>query len=234
MLYGAHGQPLGPVGPQPQSPYNYGPPPQGYPPQGYQYPPQYPPHQGPPPAGQSGPHYEQQGQGPPSDDRVSLKRPLSDDDPHNESSHTSQSPHPNARARHSTYDSRANSRDSYGFPSDPANLTPISPTTSIMSHQSYPPPAYTNGHAQKGNVSPPAGMTPNSAQSHHSPYNADGTTPPPNQTGSASSSVNASAVNGRSGMSVHDMLGGPSPHGGHSEQRAKNDNDMLSKLDGKK
>jgi len=30
-------------------------------------------------------------------------------------------------------------------------------------------------------------------------------------------------------MSVHDML-----HGGHPEQRAKNDNDMLSKLDGKK
>lgn len=100
-----------------------------------------------------------------------------------------------------------------------------------MSHQSYPPQPYTNG-TQKGNTSP-AGLTPNSAHSYHSPHNGpirdDGKTPPPAQPNSASSSVN-----GRSGMSVHDMLGGPGPHGGHSEQRAKNDNDMLSKLDGKK
>jgi hypothetical protein len=99
-----------------------------------------------------------------------------------------------------------------------------------MSHQSYPPQSYTNGHAQKGNVSPPAGLTPNSAQSHHSSYNGDGTTPPPNQAGPSG----ATALNGRSGMSVHDMLGGPGPHAAHSETRLKNDNDMLSKLDGKK
>jgi hypothetical protein len=65
-------------------------------------------------------------------------------------------------------------------------------------------------------------LTPNSAQSYHSPHTADGTTPPPNSNNSAA------AANGR-GMSVHDML-----HGGHPEQRAKNDNDMLSKLDRKK
>jgi len=93
-----------------------------------------------------------------------------------------------------------------------------------MSHQSYPPQPYTNGHGQKGNISPPAGLTPNSAQSYHSPHTADGATPPPNPSNSA-----GPAANGRSGMSVHDML-----HGGHPEQRAKNDNDMLSKLDGKK
>lgn len=97
-----------------------------------------------------------------------------------------------------------------------------------MSHQSFPP--YTNGH-QKGNNSPPAGLTPNSANSYHSPHTGpvrdDGKTPPPGQPGSAGSSVN-----GRSGMKVHEMLGNPNPH--NNEQRGKNDNDMLSKLDGKK
>jgi hypothetical protein len=103
-----------------------------------------------------------------------------------------------------------------------------------MSHQSYPPQSHANGHVQKGNNSPQAGLTPNSAQSHQSPYNGNGTTPPPKQENSNGSSFNAASMNGRSGMSVHDMLGGPHPQSGHPEQRAKNDNDMLSKLDGKK
>lgn len=225
MLYGAHGQPLGPPGPSGQPQYSYPPaPPQGYP-QAYPYPPAHYPPQGQP--------YEHPGQAPPpQEDRVSLKRPLPDADPHNENSHTSQSPHPNSKPRHSTYDSRANSSGSYSYP-DPSNLTPTSPATSIMSHQSYPPQTYTNGTGgQKGNVSPPAGLTPNSAHSFNSPRTGpvhdDGKTPDP-QPGSGDSSIN-----GRSGMKVHEMLGSPNHHGGHPEQRGKNDNEMLSKLDGKK
>jgi hypothetical protein len=223
MLYGAHGQPLGPPGPSGQPQYSYPPPPQGYP---YPYP---PPHY--PPPGQQ--PYEHQGQAPPpQDERVSLKRPPPDDDPQYENSHTSQSPHPNSKPRHSTYDSRANSGSSYSY-TDPSNLTPTSPTTSIMSHQSYPQQIYTNGNGvPKDNISP-AGLTPNSAHSinspHHGPVREDGKTTPP-QPGSAGSSVN-----GRSGMKVHEMLGSSNHH--HSippEQRGKNDNDMLSKLDRKK
>jgi hypothetical protein len=224
MLYGAHGQPLGPPGPSGQPQYSYAPAPPGYP-QAYPYPPaHYPP---------PGQPYEHPGQAPPpsQDDRVSLKRPPPDDDPHNESSHTSQSPHPNSKPRHGTHDSRANSGSSYGH-ADQSNLTPTSPATSIMSHQSYPPPLYTNGTGgHKGNVSP-TGLTPNSAHSFNSPHRPsvrdDGKTPPPGP-GSAGSSVN-----GRSGMKVHEMLGSSNHHGGHPEQRGKSDNDMLSKLDRKK
>jgi len=98
-----------------------------------------------------------------------------------------------------------------------------------MSYQSYPQSSYTNGAPQpvKGNNSPPAGLTPNSIHSFNSPH--DSRTPPPAQPGSAGSSQN-----GRSGMKVLEMLGGTNhPQYGH-EQRGKSDNEMLSKLDGKK
>jgi len=104
-----------------------------------------------------------------------------------------------------------------------------------MSYQSYPAqPGYTNGsQSQKGNVSPPAGLTPQSAHSynspHHGPVRDEGRTPPPNQPNSAGSSAN-----GRSGMKVHEMLGNPPSGVPPAEQRARNDNEMLSKLDGKK
>jgi hypothetical protein len=226
MLYGAHGQPLGPPGPhgQPQYPY----PPtasHGYPPAPYPYPPYHAP------AGQP---YDAHGQASPAqhDERVSLKRPPPDDDPHNENSHASQSPHPNARPRNSTYESRQNSSGSYEY-QDPSAGAPTSPATSTMSYQSFPQqPRYANGtQSQKGTNSPPSGLTPQSAQSfnspHHGPNHDDGRTPPPGQPGSAGSSAN-----GRSGMKVHEMLGDPTR--APPEQRGRSDNEMLSKLDGKK
>jgi len=97
-----------------------------------------------------------------------------------------------------------------------------------MSYQSYPQNNYSNGAPQvKGNNSPPAGLTPNSIHSFNSPHGSR--TPPPAQPGSAGSSQN-----GRNGMKVHEMLGGPNhPQYGH-EQRGKSDKEMLSKIDGKK
>ncbi|KAL6245236.1 hypothetical protein RBB50_008011 [Rhinocladiella similis] len=229
MLYGAHGQPLGPAGPHGQPAYNY-PPPQSH---GYPPPPQayssYPP-PGMAPYGPAGSPYDPQGQAQPAqhDDRVSHKRPPPDDDPHNENTHSSQSPHPNSRPRHSTYDSRANSSGSYEYA--PNSGAPTSPATSNMSYQSHPQPQthYANGNqSQKGTGSPPQGLTPQSAHSfnspHHAPVHDDGRTPPPGSN---------SLANNRS-MKVHDMLGNPST-GVPPEQRARNDNEMLSKLDGKK
>lgn len=110
---------------------------------------------------------------------------------------------------------------------------PTSPTNSTMSYQSYHPTSYNhNSNGQqthgKGNNSPP-GLTPNSAHSLNSPHSTtmESRTPPP-MPGSANSSQN-----GRN-MKVHEMLSNPNQmHHGH-EQRGKSDNDMLSKLDGKK
>ena len=160
--------------------------------------------------------------------------PPPDDDPHNESSHTSQSPHPNSRPRNSTYESRQNSGGSYEY-QEPNSGAPTSPATSTMSYQSFPPqPARyaTNGtQSQKGNNSPPSGLTPQSGQSfnspHHGPSHDDGRTPPPNQPGSAGSSTNGT----RNGMKVHEML---DPHSRAPDQRGRSDTEMLGKLDGKK
>lgn len=236
MLYGAHGQPLGPP-----SQYNYPPAPppppppaaaHGYPPAPYPYPGMAP---YPPPVGSP---YDAQGQAQPAqhDERVSLKRPPPDDDPHNEKSHASQSPHPATRPRHSTYESRANSSGSYEYHDHPNGAAPTSPAVSTMSYQSYPPqqPRYTNGNqSQKGNASPPAGLTPQSAQGYNSPHQGpnhdDGRTPPPVN---AQPNSAGSSANGRSGMKVHEMLGNPSA--ALPDQRGRSDNEMLSKLDGKK
>lgn len=103
-----------------------------------------------------------------------------------------------------------------------------------MSYQSHGPAYMPNGAPPpaKGNTSPTvgAGLTPNSAHSFNSPRvgpsRDDGKTPPPNSAGSS--------ANGRS-MHVHDMLsdkGEEKPR--VPEQRGRNDNDMLDKLDGKK
>jgi len=103
-----------------------------------------------------------------------------------------------------------------------------------MSYQSFPTNNYSNGaQTVKGNNSPPQGLTPNSIHSMHSPHTnaVDNKTPPPGQPGSAGSSQN-----GRSGMKVHEMLGTPNHMPGREphDQRGKSDNEMLSKLDGKK
>ncbi|KAK5954585.1 hypothetical protein OHC33_004307 [Knufia fluminis] len=231
MLYGAHGQPLGPAGPggQPQYAYpppNAQPPPpqhQGYPPGPYQnYPPQHY-GQGPPPPNGAPAQYDQNAHQPPptasSDrsDRGSLKRGPPEDDSHESAAN---SPHPNARPRHSAYEGRPSGSFEH--------QSPTSPAMSTMSYQSYPQNNYGNGaQPVKGNNSPPAGLTPNSIHSFNSPH--DSRTPPPAQPGSAGSSQN-----GRSGMKVHEMLGSSNhPQYGH-EQRGKSDNEMLSKLDGKK
>ncbi|RMZ91152.1 hypothetical protein DV736_g1617, partial [Chaetothyriales sp. CBS 134916] len=183
MLYGAHGQPLGPASPSGQPQYAY--PPQGYPP--YLYPPQG--HYATPL--QPGYPFEPQGQAPPppQDDCVSLKRSPPEDDLHNDSSHATQSPHPSS-------DYHTNSNGSYGYP-ESSNPASTSPATSFMSHQSFPPPAHANGsQSQKGN----------SAHGFHSPHSSpvcdEGKTALPNQPGSAGLSVN-----GRSGMKIHEMLG---------------------------
>lgn len=234
MLYGAHGQPLGPAGPGGVPQYNYPPPVQHGPPQGYApgpYP-GYPPPgyaNGPPtPTTASAPQYDHHSHhGPASDrsDRGSLKRGPPDEDPHNETNGSALSPHPNTKPRH-LYEGRTSGSFEYNGPTSPA--------TSTMSYQSYPPHSYnTNAQPVKGNTSPPAGLTPSSIHSTHSPHAgaADNRTPPPAQPGSAGSSQN-----GRSGMKVHEMLGNHghvAPREPH-DQRGKNDNDMLSKLDRKK
>ncbi|KAK5104352.1 hypothetical protein LTS08_002240 [Lithohypha guttulata] len=232
MLYGAHGQPLGPAGPNGQPQYshppsnNQAPPPQGY--VAVQYPGYGPSAPGyghsAPPVMQTS-HYDQSSQHPPppqtasSDrsDRGSLKRGPPDDESRENGS---TSPRPSTKPRHSGYDMR---------PYD--HQGPTSPAGSTMSYQSYPP-SYGNGpQPVKGNNSPPAGLTPNSAHSLNSPHAAslEGKTPPP-MPGSAGSSQN-----GRSNMKVHEMLSNPShSYQGHDQRGKGFDNDMLNKLDGKK
>lgn len=224
MLYGAHGQPLGPAGPNGQPQYSFpgqaSQPQSGYAPGPYPgYPPPTPGY-GPPQVGQ----YDQNGQpmqAPPtgSSDRSeyrSLKRGPPDDEAKDNGSN---SPRPSTKARHSAYDT-----PTYG------HQGPSSPATSTMSYQntSY----YGNGSQPvKGNNSPPAGLTPNSVHSLNSPHagSLDSKTPPP-MPGSASSSQN-----GRNSMKVHEMLTQPN-HGyqGHDQRARGMDSDMLSKLDGKK
>jgi len=237
MLYGAHGQPLGPAGPGGQPQYSYPPPAQHAPPPNYPpgpyaaYP---PPNYGNaplPPVSAPAPHYDQQLQAPPPissehSDRGSLKRGPPDDDPHNEHNGTPHSPHPNTKPRRG-YEGRTSG--SFEYPNGAA-----SPATSTMSYQSFPTNNYSNGaQTVKGNNSPPQGLTPNSIHSMHSPHTnaVDNKTPPPGQPGSAGSSQN-----GRSGMKVHEMLGTPNHMPGREphDQRGKSDNEMLSKLDGKK
>ena len=208
--------------------YQYPPPPAGY---YYGHPGPHPP----PPVGAGGPYDPHvqppaQGQG---DSVSSRKRPPPDDDDRNDETHDSQSPHPSNRPRTNNYEARANSTGSYEYP-DPTNVAPTSPATSTMSYQP-------SGHYYPNGAPPPtketaspnlnAGLTPTSAQSFNSPRAApvrdDGKTPPPNSAGSS--------ANGRS-MHVQDILSdkGDDKMRVPPEQRARNDNDMLNKLDGKK
>lgn len=219
MLYGAHGQPLGPVNPRDA-------PPTAYPPGSYG-PPSYPNGSGPPHHAGSGAHYDYRGQGPPhQDESVSRKRPPPDDDPLNENAYSSQSPHPSSRPR--THDSRSNSNgNGYDYP-EPSNIAPTSPATSTMSYQSHHPPSYyPNGtQAQVRNASPQSAHSFDSPRAL--PVRTEGRSPPPAQPSSAGS------LSARSGLSVRDMLDRPAPKSAGSELRDRNDNEMLNKLDGKK
>ena len=217
MLYGAHGQPLGPVNPRDATPGSYPPPQSAYPPHPYPNG-SAPQHQG------NGVAYDYRGQAPPHPEQiVGRKRSPPDDDPHGETAHSSQSPHPSSRPR--THESRTNSGgNGYDYP-DPTNIAPISPATSTMSYQSHPPAGYyANGN---GNQTQARNASPQSTHSYDSPrvlpIRNDGKSPPPGQPGSAGS--------GRSGMSVKDMIAAPKSAG--LEPRDRNDNEMLNKLDGK-
>ncbi|KEF50982.1 uncharacterized protein A1O9_12959 [Exophiala aquamarina CBS 119918] len=134
VLYGAHGQPLGPAGPHGQPQYSYLPAPRHshYPPQPY-------PYQAFPYSPAAGAPYDAHGQALPApyDACVGLKRPYPDDDPHKKISHAPQSPHPNVRARHGTYDGRADGSGSYAYPSPPSRA-PASPMTSTQNSDSVP------------------------------------------------------------------------------------------------
>ncbi|ERF74733.1 hypothetical protein EPUS_04902 [Endocarpon pusillum Z07020] len=220
MLYGAHGIPLAPAAAQDHH-QNYPPPQSGYPPPNY--PP--PPHSQGPPA-----PYDYRGQGPPpppqADENVSRKRGPPDDDPHNESAHSSQSPHPSTRPRFS-HEPRNSTANGYDYP-DPTNIAPTSPSTSTTSYQSgYP---YTGSAPQTARR-----HSPQSAHSYDSPRTLpirdEGRSPPPGLSGSAPGSAN-----GRANMSVQSMLDNPrsSEVDSNGPRRHKDDSDMLSKLDGKK
>ena len=134
VLYGACGQPLGPV-PRDGPLGNYGPPPPGYAPQTYQ--------NGfglSPQGGAPFQEYDYRGQGPsPLPEQImGQKRSLPDDDPHDKA-HFSQSPHPNSRPR--TIDSHNNNDSTYP---DPPNMTLISLTNSVIGDQTNPPAGYYN------------------------------------------------------------------------------------------
>ena len=216
IVYGPHGQPLGPMVPGGPLPQGYGaqtsppPPPQhqgyppqyqapqySYPPQGYgPPPPQAPPSHIPPPiATGAPPSYDHQAPPPTASsdqsDRISLKRGPPDDD--NEP--------PTARPRigyetHQTSTSPANSSLSYSY----------------------------NGHATNSAQHTNGTSPPTTTSRSGSPKDAK----PEDQPGSSNSSQN-----GRSGMRVHDILGGAHPQY-NENSRAKNDTDMLSKLNGRK
>lgn len=218
MLYGAHGIPLAPAAAQDHHP-SY-PPPAGYPPHNYAP----PPHSQGPPAS-----YDYRGQGlppPQADENVSRKRGPPDDDPHNESAHSSQSPHPGTRTRYS-HEPRNSTANGYDYP-DPTNIAPTSPSTSATSYQS--------GYPYAPSAAPTARRhSPQSAHSYDSPRTLpirdDGKSPPPGPSGSAPGSAN-----GRGSMSVQAMLGDPrtSEVDSSGQRRHKDDTEMLSKLDGKK
>ena len=225
MLYGAHGQPLGPVNPSRDGqPGNYGPQ-SGYPPQSY-------PNGSGPPHQSAGSPYEYRGQAPPQPEQtVSRKRSPPDDDPHNESAHSSQSPHPNSRPRIHEPPRNNSSGNGYDYP-DPTNIAPTSPATSTMSYQSHPPA----GYYSNGNQTQVRNASPQSAHSYDSPRvlpirnESNGKTPPPGQPSSAGSG----SASARSGMSIRDMVGGPPAKGSGPEIRDKNDNEMLNRLEKKK
>jgi hypothetical protein len=220
VLYGAHGQPLGPI-PDPNSMQSPG---------GYYQPPYGP-----------GPAYDDRGP-PPSNlhDQVSRKRPRLDD-PHTPvlapvySTNSPSSPSGQQRS------GRRESGNGYEYP-DPTNLAPVSPATSASSFQSHPNPAqhqYYTPAPQPRRSSPqssysydnrasdsPHGSVSSSSGAYQfpnlhppqvlPPTRDNGRTPPPPGQG------------GRSAMSVQGMLSADSSGG-----RTNADSEMLNALNRK-
>ena len=232
MLYGAHGQPLGPM--PPHDPNAPPPPPQGY----YSQPPYM----------QQG--YDDRGGAYPPPDQVSRKRPRVEDpitpvlaSPYPETASQNQSSQP--------YQQRPDARNASGYEyPDPTNLAPVSPASSAASYATAQPgpgqygypPAPPATQPQPRRTSPQsvysydnrASGSPHSATASTNPYQYPnlhppqvlpptreaGRTPPP--TTSAQSTGN-SGGGGRGGMSVRDMLA-------TEQSRSTTDTDMLKAL----
>ncbi|MCJ1408337.1 hypothetical protein MMC19_002412 [Ptychographa xylographoides] len=243
VIYGAHGQPIGPMshhGPDP----SYPPPPQGYGPGPY-----------------PGPMYDDRGppQPPHPQDQVSRKRPRVDDPsipaapapPQGASSH----PYPQQqRLSAATGGRRGSGGGAFEYP-DPTHMAPVSPASSTTSYQStayqaqqqqqqqpyYPAQSIARRSSPQSAYSyeARASGSPHGSTSSTSGYNAaypgslhppqvlpptreSGRTPPPGQGREGNGSGSAS----RAGMSVRDMLSPGDSQGGRSTA----DSDMLKAL----
>ncbi|MCJ1288083.1 hypothetical protein MMC26_007436 [Xylographa opegraphella] len=238
MIYGAHGQPLGPM---PHDP-NYPVPPPGY--------------------GMGGPYagavYDDRGppQPPHPQDQVSRKRPRLDEPSNPLASAPTQGssshPYPQQQRLSATSGGRRGSGGgTFEYP-DPPQLAPVSPASSTTSYQSAPypqppkqQPYYPNpGSARRsspqsaysyeqrasgsphGSTSSASGYTGYTGGLHPPqvlpPTRESGRTPPPGPAQEGSSAGNGS----RAGMSVRDMLGPGESQGG----RTSADSDMLKAL----
>ncbi|MCJ1485530.1 hypothetical protein MMC06_005705 [Schaereria dolodes] len=242
IIYGAHGQPLGPMPHQGQDP-NYPPqPPQGYASHQYQ-----------------GPVYDERGppQPPHPQEQVSRKRPRLDEPSHpnipSPPQASSSHPYPQQQRLSASSVRRGSGSGASGFEyPDPPQLAPVSPASSATSYQSapypqqtpqqpyYPPQppsarrsspqqAYpfdnrasvsphgsnssTVGYAYAGGLHPPQVLP---------PARESGRTPPPAQTREGGGNGNGS----RAGLSVRDMLGPGDGQGG----RTSADSNMLKAL----
>lgn len=252
VIYGAHGQPLGPMPHQGQDP-NYPP----HPPQGYPMPSPTQPY--------SGHVYDDRGpsQPPHPQDQVSRKRPRSDEAPHpvvppppQMSATSSSHPYPQQQRLTAPSGGRRGSGGGFEYP-DPTQLAPVSPASSSASYHSgpFPPqqqPYYPSPQQQHQSTPQPQSARRSSPQSAYS-YDARGSGSPHGSTSSAAGysfpglhppqvlpprdnghttppqgreggNGNGSAAS-RAGMSVRDMLG-PGDQGG----RTSTDSDMLKAL----
>jgi hypothetical protein len=231
-IYGAHGQPLGPL----QDP-NYPPPA----PHGYPIP--SPSHPYPTPYDDRGPQH------PYPKETVSRKRPRSDEPFHPAVPPPPQEPssHPHLVQGRPSGSGRRGS-GSYEYP-EPTPLVPLSPSSSVTSYQSapYPPPNQPYYAAQQRRASPQSAYSydpRNSGSPHGStssasnyPYPAglhppqalppreSGHTPPPapGREGNGGNGGNGSGQRGA--MSVRDLLG---PEG--QAGRSSADSDMVKAL----
>ena len=240
MIYGAHGQPLGPIPPQGQDP-NYPPPPQGY---------------GPGPFG--GPMYDDRGPPQPAhpQEQVSRKRPRIEEPSHLVIPAPAQGPslHPYPQQQHlsaSTGNRRGSGGGAYEYP-DPTHMAPVSPSSSTTSYQSTAYPSQTQAQPYYPTPGAARRTSPQSAYSYEArasasphgststtsgyaafpsglhppqvlpPTREGGRTPPPGQGREGNASGNGS----RAGLSVRDMLGPGDGQGG----RTSADSEMLKAL----
>ena len=242
VLYGAHGQPLGPpLGPMPSQGQD-----SNYPPHGYMQAPYQGPvydDRGPP---QSHPH-----------EQVSRKRPRLDEPSHPVISPppqgSSSSPYPQQQRLSTANGGRRGSgsaNSQFEYP-DPTGLAPVSPASSTTSYQSaqypqapqqpyYPPqssvrrtsPQSAYSYEARASGSPHGSTSSTSGYAFtvgglHPPQvlpptRESGLTPPPRE-GNGNGSGSGGGNGSRAGMSVRDMLG---PEGGRSSA----DSDMLKAL----